>query len=503
LSGSNQEGLVPATGEPRPLTGFSRRFGDLRVRPKLMVLHNLFFLVLTLGVYFSIMPLVESRLAAARAREVSLIWNTFSTVTPDSGEHELRFYELTADTGDALGLPREAQRWMREYPGRIWQREPVSEHIYKLAPGSRDRFYRLRLPLAFYDGLLMSARLALFAALGIVYVLAVLLLELVIMPRYVYQPLRLMLQADAATRRGDRDQELVPGEYIPGDEIGQIMQSRNEVVTMLRHQEDVLEEALHRLEATANDLRVKNEQLEAAKRNLEAQDRLVSLGLLSASVAHEMNTPLAVLHGSIEKLLETLPDRATQGRLVRMRRVTERLRKISTGLLDFARVRQREMSPVGLRGLIEESWQLVAIDERASAISFHNEVPPVVQAMGNADQLVQVFVNLLRNALHAVGAAGRICVMASPAWLGSRRAVTVTVEDNGPGIPPEVLPEIFEVFVTTRLDAHGTGLGLAVAEGIVSQHDGTISAANCPGGGARLMVTLPCPEDKDPAKEAS
>jgi signal transduction histidine kinase len=65
------------------------------------------------------------------------------------------------------------------------------------------------------------------------------------------------------------------------------------------------------------------------------------------------------------------------------------------------------------------------------------------------------------------------------------------VEDNGPGIPEEVLPEIFEAFVTTRLDARGTGLGLTVAEGIVHQHGGSIKASNCPLGGARLEVTLP------------
>lgn len=458
-----------------------------------MVLHNAFFLVLTLGVYFSIMPLVESRLAGARAREVSLIWNSFSALTPDLGEQELRYYELTAGTGDALGLPPDAQQWMLTYPGRIWQRETVSEHIYKVVPGSNNRYYRLRLPFAFYDGLLLSARLALFAALGVVYVLAVLLLELLIMPRYVYQPLQLMLQADAATRRGDREQELVPAQFIPGDEIGQIMQSRNEVITVLRHQEDHLAEALHRLEA-------KNEQLETAKRNLEAQDRLVSLGLLSASVAHEMNTPLAVLHGSIEKLLETLPDAHTRSRLERMKRVTERLRHISAGLLDFARVRRREHSAVALRELITESWNLVAIDERASVVRFSNEVREGTLVLGNPDQLIQVFVNLLRNALHAVGSDGRIRVSARPARLDGARAVAVTVEDNGPGIPEEVLPEIFEVFVSTRLDAHGTGLGLAVAEGIVSQHGGLITAANCPQGGARLEVTLPCPA---PAKESA
>jgi len=82
-------------------------------------------------------------------------------------------------------------------------------------------------------------------------------------------------------------------------------------------------------------------------------------------------------------------------------------------------------------------------------------------------------------------------VSSRPRSLDGRPGVQVTVEDNGPGIPAEVLPEIFEAFVTTRLDARGTGLGLTVAEGIVSQHGGAISASNRAAGGACLEVLLP------------
>src|SRR4029077_15571460 len=122
-----------------------------------------------------------------------------------------------------------------------------------------------------------KARLTLFLILGGIYLLAVAVLELSIMPLYVYRPIRRMLAADSATQTGDRERELIPQEEILGDEIGQIMRSRNETVITLRRQEDELATALRRL---------------------EEQDRLVSLGLLSASVAHELNTPLAVLHGS-------------------------------------------------------------------------------------------------------------------------------------------------------------------------------------------------------------
>ena len=464
--------------EPRPLTGITRRFADLRVRPKLMVLHNFFFLVLTCAVYFTIINFIAARIDQASAREVTLILNSFAYLTEDNGQQELRPYDLrTGDAGE-LGLSDDARLWMHRYPGRTWQRTKSSAHIFKLVPNS-GRFYRLTLPLAFYDQMLANVKLGVLAVLGIIYLLAVLVLEFFVLPRYVYQPIRLLLEADAATRDGHRAAELIPDPFIPADEIGQIMRSHNETVTKLRQHED---------------------ELEAAKRHLEAQDRLVSLGLLSASVAHEMNTPLAVLHGSIEKLMETIPDPPTQLRLARMIRVTERLRRISEGLLDFARQRRQETSPVELRPLIDEAWHLIGIDDKAGDVMFTNDAQPGHRVTANPDRLLQVFVNLLRNALIAVPpGAGHIRASTRSCAIDGRPAVSITVEDNGPGIPHEILPEIFEAFVTTRLDARGTGLGLAVAEGIVHQHGGSISAANCPLGGARLEVILPATEEQHPA----
>jgi signal transduction histidine kinase len=208
------------------------------------------------------------------------------------------------------------------------------------------------------------------------------------------------------------------------------------------------------------------------------------------------------------------------------------------------------MEPTPIRPLVEEAWSLVAIDEKAGHVDFINAVPPDHQVIGNSDRLLQVFVNLLRNALNAVDANGNIASAGDTAnrtanvnertphnpsrkpedtaaesqnrtanfrdivkgfdatgrdangriEVHSRRiaqtpnsapSVAITVEDNGSGIPPEVLPGIFDAFVTTRLDAHGTGLGLTVTEGIVTQHGGTISASNRPQGGACLEVVLP------------
>lgn len=425
----------------RKKIGLGRAFGNLKVRPKLMVLHNLFFIVLTCGVYFSLIPLFEKLVADARAREVSIV---------------------------------------RQVPSAAGE---------------------IRLRQQSYEDTVFRARLTLFLVLGGIYALAVLSLEAAIIPLYVYRPLRRMLAADSATQAGDRAHEIIPSEEILGDEIGQIMRSRNAAVSALRRRED---------------------ELAAALRRLEEQDRLVSLGLLSASVAHELNTPLAVLNGSIEKLIETTAakpasqvDRHTLERLERMQRVALRLKRISESLVDFSRVRTTRMEATLVRPLIDEAWSLVAIDEKSSQVEFANNVRAEHRVVGNSDRLLQVFVNLLRNALNAVDSSGRpdspgradflrrsdfsgrgdflgrIEVRSRNDLRDGRPSVIVTVEDNGSGIAADVLPDIFDAFVTTRLDARGTGLGLTVSEGIITQHGGTISASNRPEGGACLEICLP------------
>lgn len=447
--------------------GLWRRFADLKVRPKLMILHNLFFLVLSVSIYLALIPQFEERVTRAKIIEVSLLTQMFGD--EHSGLHlpQMTGYDYREGSAQKVQIPPDVKAWVDAHPGDVWQNFPGSDYLFRKDLAGLYR--RITLPNLVYDAVVQRAKTVLFLVLGGIYGLAVLFLEMVIMPRFVYQPLASMLDADRATQAGDHEHELIPEDQIPGDEIGQIMRSRNQTVAELRRHED---------------------ELAAALSHLEAQDRLASLGLLSTSVAHEMNTPLAVLHGSIEKLIETVPEPHAQERLGRMLRVTRRLRKISEGLLDFARVRTAELETVALRPLLEEAWSLVAIDERASRVEFINKVSDADMVAGNADRLVQVFVNLLRNAVDAVDESGHVTVSAKNCMREGKRWLAISVEDDGRGIPAEVLPDIFDAFVTSRLDARGTGLGLAVAEGIVHQHGGTITASNRPGGGARLEVTL-------------
>ncbi len=399
-----------------------RWFGGLKVRYKLMVLHNLFFLVLSACVYAGVMPVIENWAHEARSREERLA----------SGEE----------------VPAAAE---------------------------------------FYGPLLQRIRFNVLLALAVTYCLGVLALEGLVMRFYIYRPLRILLGADEASRRGDTAGELIDESVILGDELGRLMSSRNATVHQLRQHERELEQALRRIEETAADLRQKNRLLETAKRNIADQDRLASLGLLAASLAHEINTPLAVLLGTVEKLAEAERDPATQERLQRILRVARRLQRITESMLDFARVRTDRFEPVGLSAIVDEAWELVSFDEKARQITFENLTSECDRVLGNADRLTQLFVNLLRNALLAISPGGSIRVSCEK--LDGH--LCVRVDDTGPGIPSDALPGIFEAFVTTRLDSRGTGLGLAVAEGIAHQHGGGIRASNLPEGGARLEVRLP------------
>jgi C4-dicarboxylate-specific signal transduction histidine kinase len=494
-------------------------FARLPIRGKLIVLHNVFFLVLTLSLYFALRAPLSRLAERSAAQEAELVAQLFEAA-PDALRHvNSDHFRLAEGTAAELNLPPAAREWAGRRPGAVW-REPAPDNstspALRLArfDAASGRWQAVSVNTRRYEQLMRQGQVRLAFALALVYALAVLALELFLLPRYVYHPIRRLLRADEALRDGARAHELVEARHISGDELGQIAASRNSTITLLRQHERQLTEALARLEETTNDLRRKNHLLETAKQNLASQERLVSLGLMSAGVAHEINTPLAVLHGSIEKMIETPAEAANGERLSRMLRVTERLRGISESLTDFARARTQTMGVVRVKPLLEEAWSLVKMDahplnkDGERGVRFVDEAGEADAVVGNAGRLLQVFVNLFRNGADAVkdaikdaaksgGAAeggGELRVRTRRVREDGRNWLVITVEDTGAGIRPDILPRIFEPFVTSRLDARGTGLGLAVTEGIIDQHGGVIVAANRGEGGARFEVTLPAPE---------
>jgi signal transduction histidine kinase len=273
------------------------------------------------------------------------------------------------------------------------------------------------------------------------------------------------------------------------------MRSRNETVRALRSHEAALGHALARIEEAATELKAKNHLLETARRNLADADRLASIGMMSAGIAHELNTPLSVLKGIAEQIHHKPAAGVEPARAELMLRVVQRLERLSEGLLDFARVRPPETQSAPLRNLAEEAITLVGLDRGKSAggaVNLVNRVPEGLSAECDADRIVQVLVNVVRNSVDALTESGRasgeVVVEGEEREREGRRWAVLWIRDNGPGIAPEVMSRLFEPFVSTRLDSQGSGLGLAVAEGIVRQHGGVLLARNISAEGAAASV---------------
>lgn len=460
----------------------------MRIRKKLVLLHTAFSLTLAGILLLAVRPAVRGVVREAEEQEARLAMRLLAAGSVRGGETGIEGVTFAVGAAAALGVEPQTAWEARGAPG-----EDV------LRGGSDGAASVVRWDAASGDYLVVEARLpaarrAVFWVYGLVtasvlgvYVLIALTLEVFVLPRQVYGPIGRLLEADRAVQAGQREGELISEREMPRDELGEIMRSRNESIVKLRRQEEALAEALDQLEVVAMELKRKNHLLETAKRNLADQDRLASLGVMSAGIAHELNTPLAVLKGQVERLVREPGSGIAPDKAELMLRVVGRLERLSESLLDFARARPGGKARVGLRGIVEEAWVLVGLDREAKGVVLENGIGEGVEAIGDADRLHQVFVNLLRNAVDAMTdlEGGVVRVSAEEMVREGSRWVSVTVEDEGPGIDPGILPRLFEPFASTRLDARGTGLGLAVSEGIVREHGGVMLARNAGRGGGR------------------
>lgn len=460
----------------------------MRIRKKLVLLHTAFSVTLAGILLLAVRPAVRGVVREAEEHEARLAMRLLAgerTVAETTGIEGVEF-----GVGSAVAL--------RIDPTTAWAaRERAGEDVLRWDVDRAARVVRWDAATGNFlvvEARLRAARRAVLGVYGLVaasvvgvYVLIALTLEVFVLPRQVYGPIGRLLEADRAVQAGIRGEELIDERDMPGDELGSIMRSRNESIVKLRRQEEALAEALDQLEVVAMELKRKNHLLETAKRNLADQDRLASLGVMSAGIAHELNTPLAVLKGQVERLVREPGSVLEPDKAALMLRVVQRLERLSESLLDFARARPVGRARVALRGLVDEAWELVSLDREAKGVALENGIGEGVEAIGDADRLHQVFVNLLRNAVDAMAdrEGGMVRVRAEGMVREGSKWMSVTVEDEGPGIDPGVLPRLFEPFVSTRLDARGTGLGLAVSEGIVREHGGVMLARNAGRGGGR------------------
>jgi len=231
-------------------------------------------------------------------------------------------------------------------------------------------------------------------------------------------------------------------------------------------------------------------------------DRLSSLGELAASIAHEINNPLAVITESAGWLRSRLEDGemtraelldATELALTKIESAIDRAVRISRNFLRFARAPDAVVRDTHLGDLASEIHDLMAKTAGDADIDIDLTLSSENELTVRTDpfQLRQVLLNLVTNAIQAIGSRGRVEI----AVTGSEGEASVAVCDDGPGIPEEHLERIFEPFFTTKEEGQGTGLGLAVSRGIVEKLGGRIEVANRPGQGCTFRLILPLQRD--------
>lgn len=229
------------------------------------------------------------------------------------------------------------------------------------------------------------------------------------------------------------------------------------------------------------------------ERRLVQADKLSSIGLLAAGVAHEVNTPLAVISTYAQMLTKQLQDDEQKSRMLdKIARQTFRASEIVNSLLNFSRTASSENAALQINRVVQETLSLIEHQLSKSGVTVNLRLDPSGPTItGNSGKLQQVFLNLFLNARDAMEncAAGEAVLEVSTH--GNDSAVSIDICDTGVGIAPEHLSRIYDPFFTTKGARKGTGLGLAVTYGIVQEHGGTIEALPREGRGARFHLELP------------
>jgi len=233
-----------------------------------------------------------------------------------------------------------------------------------------------------------------------------------------------------------------------------------------------------------------------ANRAIARAEKLAAVGRLAAGVVHEINNPLATISACAESLEARVNEGAFDGSssledlreyLGLIRSEAFRCKSITMGLLDFSRTRTSDHVTINLADVIRSAVRLLSHQKRSSAVDFKVEIAhDLLPVSGDPGQLQQAVIALATNALDAMGESGVLTIVGR----NEGDMVVVEVSDTGVGIPPENLPKIFEPFFTTKEIGRGTGLGLAVCYGILTEHGGTLDVQSAVGAGTTFTITL-------------
>jgi signal transduction histidine kinase len=243
------------------------------------------------------------------------------------------------------------------------------------------------------------------------------------------------------------------------------------------------------------------QRLQSAQQQLVQSEKLASVGQLSAGIVHDVKNPLGVIKGVAEELLEDkAPGSPEHESLQVIRDNASRANAIVTDMLTFARQTPPAMIRRDLRETVEGSLRLTNYMLRKGKVELDLQLPPdPVTLTFDSQQLQQVIINLVQNAVQAMPDGGRLGVHLKR----DDGVAVIEIKDTGSGIPPEHLARVFDPFFTTKPEGQGTGMGLSVSYGIISRHHGTIHVSSQPGEGALFTIRLPMQAAPDAASQES
>ncbi|HEX4841803.1 MAG TPA: ATP-binding protein, partial [bacterium] len=234
--------------------------------------------------------------------------------------------------------------------------------------------------------------------------------------------------------------------------------------------------------------------LEQAQFQLMHSAKLATIGELAAFIAHEINNPLTSVLGYASLILSDTPaDDPKRSDLEVIEKESLRARAIVRDLLGYARQTDSAMEQTGINDALESILPLIRRRAESQNVNIEAALDPhVPRIMGDVNQLKQVFINILNNAIDAMPSGGRVAITTREiAGNGTGPQVEISFQDSGVGIPTDKINRIFDPFFTTKEDGKGTGLGLPISKRIVERHGGSIAVSSTPGQGTRFTICLP------------
>lgn len=237
----------------------------------------------------------------------------------------------------------------------------------------------------------------------------------------------------------------------------------------------------------ARQVQERTSELRDTRRRARAAEELASVGTLAAGLAHEIGTPMGVIRGHAEMLEEAVSDDRSRWRLQTITEQIDRISGIIEALLNLARPREPVREPTELPAIVENTLSFVAENLADRRVEVKLDLAEVPAVLGDAEKLQQLLLNLIMNAIDAMPDGGTLGIHLAP----SDDCVAIRISDTGKGMSPADLGHIFDPFYTTKGAGAGFGLGLAVANGIVVEHGGSIEVESAPAEGTEFRILLP------------